>query len=76
MFFFAFDLQEYLDNRGLTIDYKNVVPGLVSNKITDIIKAIEDGKYDINRVVEFRKKYVTNIENCTKKIIEFVLELL
>ncbi len=76
LFFFAFDLQEYLDNRGLTIDYKNVVPGLVSDKITDIIKAIEDGKYDINRVAEFRKEYVTNIENCTKKIVEFVLELL
>lgn len=76
LFFFAFDLQEYLDNRGLTIDYKNVVPGLVSEKIADIIEEIDDGKYDINRVVEFRKKYVTNIDNCTKKIVEFVLELL
>lgn len=76
LFFFAFDLQEYLDNRGLTIDYKNVVPGLVSEKATDIIEAIDSGKYDINRVVEFRKKYVTNIENCTKKIVEFILEYL
>lgn len=76
LFFFAFDLQEYLNNRGLTIDYRNVVPGLVSDNPTDIIKAIAEGRYDINKVIEFRKKYVTNIENCTKKIVEFILECL
>lgn len=76
LFFFAFDLQEYLNNRGITIDYRNVVPGLVSDNPTDIIKAIAEGRYDINKVIEFRKKYVTNIENCTKKIVEFILECL
>ena len=76
LFFFAFDLQDYLNNRGLTIDYKNEVPGLVSDDPTNIINAIDDGRYDINKVIEFRKKYVTNIENCTKKIAEFILECL
>ena len=76
LFFFAFDLQDYLNNRGLTIDYKNEVPGLVSDDPTNIINAIGDGRYDINKVIEFRKKYVTNIENCTKKIAEFILECL
>ncbi len=76
LFFLAFDLDEYLNNRGLTIEYEKEVPGIVSKNAKEIIEAIEKEKYDINSVKEFRKKYITNIENCTKKIVEFVQGIL
>lgn len=76
LFFFAFDLQEYLNNRGLTIDYEKEVPGLVSKDAKEIIEAINNNKYNIKLVEQFRKKYVTNTKDCTKKIVEFVKELM
>ncbi len=76
MFFFAFDLEEYLDNRGLTIDYKKELPGIVSKNSSDIINAIENKNYDLNLVLEFRKKYVTNVENCTEEIVNFIEKII
>ena len=76
LFFFAFYLQEYLNNRGLTIDYEKEVPGLVSKDAKEIIEAINNNKYNIKLVEQFRKKYVTNTKDCTKKIVEFVKELM
>lgn len=76
LFFFAFDLQEYLNNRGLTIDYEKVLPGIVSSNAKDIITAIENNQYDINSVMKFREKYVTNTKDCTKKIVDFIKNLI
>lgn len=75
LYFWAFDLQKYLDNRGLTFDYKKEVPGIVSENIEDILEAIEKEKYDYQELERFREKYVTNIDNCTKKIVEFVAKM-
>ena len=72
LFFLAFDLQEYINKRGLTIDYKKELPGIVSKDAKKIIEAINSEKYNIEEVAQFRKKYVTNIKNCTEKILEFV----
>lgn len=72
LFFLAFDLQEYINKRGLTIDYKKELPGIVSKDAKKIIEAINSDKYNIEEVEQFRKKYVTNIKNCTEKILEFV----
>ena len=76
LFFFAFDLHEYLNNRGLTLDYKKELPGIVSNNAKEIIEAINKNNYELDLVEKFREKYVTNTENCTKKIVEFIEGLL
>ena len=76
LFFFAFDLEEYLNNRGLTIDYKKELPGFVSEDANSIIEAIEQNNYDKNSLIKFREKYITNIENCTKKIVQFIEDLM
>ncbi len=73
LYFWAFDLKKYLDNRGLTFDYKKEVPGLVSENIKEIVDVIEKNNYDYQKLEEFRKKYVTNIDNCTKKIVDFII---
>ena len=72
LFFLAFDLREYLSNRGLTIDYKKELPGIVSEDANTIIKSIENKDYNLNALIDFRKKYVTNIDECTLKIVNFI----
>lgn len=76
LYFWAFDLDKYLNNRGLTFDYATEVPGLVSKNIKDILQEIDTKKYDEIKLEEFRKKYVTNIDNCTKKIVDFVIDIM
>ena len=72
LFFFAFDLEEYLDNRGLTIDYEKDLPGVISKNATDLIDAIKQKNYDMNTIIKYREKYITNVNECNKKIVEFI----
>lgn len=75
LYFFAFDLAEYMKTRGLTIDYKKELPGVISENIEGILDSIETKKYDMEELQCFRKKYIENIENTTEKIVDFVLEI-
>lgn len=76
IYFYAFDLQEYLDARGLTIDYEKELPGVVSKTIEPIIEAIEKEKYNRKEWQSFRKKYIENIENTTEKIVDFIFSII
>lgn len=75
LYFWAFDLEQYLDNRGLTFDYKAEVPGLISKNIEDIVKEIDTKCYEYDKLKKFRKKYITNVDNCTKKIVDFAIDV-
>ena len=44
--------------------------------LNNCINSIENEKYDMKKLENFRKKYVTNIENCTDKICDFVYKLM
>lgn len=76
IYFWAFDLEKYIKGRGLTLDYENELPGLISADIQEILKEIDTKDYDKDRLENFRKKYVTNVENCTQKIVDFVMKIL
>lgn len=76
LYFYAFDLQKYLDTRGLTIDYEKELPGVVSKTIEPIINAIEKGEYNKEELQAFREKYIENIENTTEKIVTFIFSII
>lgn len=76
LYFWTFDFKQYIGARGVTFNYKKEVPGPVCKDINKIINSIENEKYDMKRLEDFRKKYVTNIENCTDKICDFIYKLM
>lgn len=76
LYFWTFDFNQYVGARGITFDYKKEVPGLACKDIEKILSEIESGKYNMRKLEEFRKKYVTNTTDCTKKICNFVKELM
>ena len=60
MVFFAYDLEEYLDTRGMYYDYSEITPGPVcktTEEVADYIADI-DNRFDRNAVRDFREKYV------------------
>lgn len=57
MIFYAFDLEEFKEARGLTIDYEAFVPGPVVNTNTELIKRIKQNNFDIKPVKQFAKDW-------------------
>ncbi len=60
MVFFAYDIEDYMDKRGMYYDYEDITPGpvcMTTEEITDYIANIDE-RFDIEAVKAFRKKYV------------------
>lgn len=58
--FFAYDLEDYIDNRGMYYDYDEVTPGPVCRETEEIVDYIRnlDSRFDVDEVRRFRKRFV------------------
>ncbi|WP_269410436.1 CDP-glycerol glycerophosphotransferase family protein [Lentibacillus daqui] len=57
MIFFAYDLDDYEQQRGFSEAYETLVPGPVVNNTDDIVDVIEHGIFDIQLVKEFANQW-------------------
>ncbi|WP_099159465.1 CDP-glycerol glycerophosphotransferase family protein [Virgibacillus ndiopensis] len=57
MIFYAYDLQEYQNTRGLLVDYLNQMPGPVVSTTEAIIQAIEQNSFDKNKIKAFAQQW-------------------
>lgn len=75
MIFFAYDLDDYLDQRGMYYDYNEITPGPVVKTTKEIVDYIThlDERYDESLVKEFKKKYV---HACDGHAVERTIALL
>lgn len=72
IFFLAYDLDEYYDERGFYYPYDEFVPGPILRNTEELLRAIENVKnYDYNKLKEFRKKYMSGCDGTsTKRILQ------
>lgn len=70
--FYAYDLEEYKENRGIWGEYQELVGNLVVYNTEDLIKLITTDINSMeNEIVEFNKKWNGyNDGNSTKKVID------
>ena len=73
-YLYNYDYEEYIEGRGFYIDYYSEMPGVISKEIKEILKEIENDKYNYTRLEEFRTKYVAEVNNCTKKLAKLIME--
>lgn len=71
LYFYCFDLEEYLKSRGLALDF-NELPGYTKKSAVDLTKSL-DAKFDMKYQKQFIKKYVENTSECTKKMAKDIL---
>ncbi|MBR3147417.1 MAG: CDP-glycerol glycerophosphotransferase family protein [Eubacterium sp.] len=75
MLFFAYDLDDYLDERGMYLDYDEVTPGPVcrtNQEMISCIRSLPEG-FDREEVSAFRKKYVGMCDgHATERTIELI----
>ena len=75
MLFFAYDLDDYLDERGMYLDYDDVTPGPVcrtNRELISYIKSLPEG-FDREEVSAFRQKYAGMCDgHATERTIELI----
>ena len=76
LYFYNFDYDVYLENRGLAIDYYKELPGVISKNPKDIIKDIEQNNYDYTKLKKFSDKYVEPTNGATKNIVDFIFKIM
>lgn len=72
LYFYTFDMDDYSVVRGLTFDYENEVPGIISQKPKEIIHEINSNEYDMKGLEIFCRKYIVPTYNVTDKIVDFI----
>lgn len=60
MVFFAYDLEEYIDTRGMYYDYSEITPGPICKTTEEVADCIADidNCFDWEKLRSFREKYV------------------
>lgn len=75
MIFFAYDLDEYIDERGMYFSYSDITPGPVcktSEEVIEGIAALRDG-FDRTEVHDFRMKYADKCDgHATERTIALI----
>ena len=72
MIFFAYDLEEYFDERGFYYDYDELTPGPVFRETDEIISYIKEieKRFEKEKVIAFRKKFMSACDGrATERII-------
>lgn len=77
LYFYAYDLDSYINNRDFYLNYKKEMPGLISKDPKKIINDIEHNIFDLTKLNKFSKDYVElPKEGCTNAIVKFILDKL
>ena len=76
LYFYNFDMDVYLNNRGLALDYYKELPGVISANPKDIMDDIEKDNYDYKKLKKFSDKYVEPSDGATKNIVDFIFKIM
>ena len=77
IYFYTYDYDKYMDDRGWYIDYNKEMPGPILSDFKEIISRIEEKKFNKEKIVEFKNRYIDNLsEDSTNRLTKFILELL
>ncbi|NTU26060.1 glycosyltransferase [Bacillus tequilensis] len=65
--FFAYDLEDYLSERGFYFDYKSNVPGPIAKNTAELTGIIKQNKFDLQKVSNFCNYYIEGNQGATTK---------
>lgn len=74
MLFYAYDLDEYRVDRDFYYEYEEFVPGPIAKTNEEVIKLINEDKFDLDKVDKFCSKFfVAKDGNNSKRFVEEVI---
>ena len=76
LFFFAYDLDKYMEKRNFYIDYMNEMPGVIGRTSEEISRAISENDYDMEKEDRFRERFIAATEDgYVNDWVKFIEEL-
>lgn len=77
LFFYCYDYDKYYKRRNFYINYKDEMPGVITDSAKDIVNSIENNKFDLEKVKDFRNKYIElNEGKCTSNLVDFIFKFM
>ena len=75
--FFAYDLDDYIDNRGLYYDYDEITPGPVcktTEELCDYLESLREG-FDSSEITAFKNRFMNACDgHSTERIVRYIEE--
>lgn len=76
MAFFVYDLEEYIDNRGLYYDFDEITPGplcFTTEDLIEYLEALERDGFDPSEVRAFRERFMRSCDgHSTERILDYI----
>lgn len=76
MAFFVYDLEEYIDDRGLYYDFDEITPGplcYTTEELIEYIESLERDGFDPAEVSAFKQRFMSSCDgHSTERILEYV----
>ncbi|MGG7079208.1 bifunctional glycosyltransferase/CDP-glycerol:glycerophosphate glycerophosphotransferase [Clostridium sardiniense] len=73
MILFAYDKESYLAERDFYYEYDEFVPGPIAYTNNDIIKIINEDKFDATKVSEFKKEFFDHADGkSSERFVEYI----
>jgi len=77
IYLYIYDYDRYIDERGLYIDFKKEMPGIMSKDIKTIMRKIEKNEVDLTKEQKFVEESIYNVkDNWSKNMAEFIIKQL
>lgn len=77
MLFYAFDLDEYIENRDFYYDFKEFIPGKTVFSQDELIKAVQSNDFENEKVEKFKHKFFDDIDGqSSQRVANKIISLL
>lgn len=77
MLFYAFDLDEYIENRDFYYDFKEFIPGKTVFSQDELIKAVQSNDFESEKVEKFKHTFFDNIDGqSSQRVADKIISLL
>ncbi|WP_235848340.1 CDP-glycerol glycerophosphotransferase family protein [Litchfieldia alkalitelluris] len=75
MIFYAYDLVEYKEERGLWDDYEEMVPGPVVFSTDEVISCIKENQFDLAKINDFDKRWNRySTGNSSQRFVNYIFD--
>ena len=77
MLFYAFDLDEYIENRDFYYDFKEFIPGKTVATQDELITAVRNKDFESEKVENFKHKFFDDIDGkSSQRVADKIISLL
>ena len=77
IYLYAYDKDSYVNKRDFYLNYDKDMPGEIYDNIEELLSNIDKNKYDKNKLIDFKERYISNCKNSyTSDIVEFIKSII